>query len=40
MHLGHQPRTEIRAMTLEELFTEVTELLDWVQKYNGNDEET
>ena len=34
MHLGHQPRSAIYAMTLDELFIEVTELSAWVSVYN------
>lgn len=38
MHLGHQPRGEIYAMTLDELYVESTELTAWVRLYNGQDE--
>lgn len=39
MHLGHQPRSEIYALTLDELYIEVTELQSWVRLYNGNEEQ-
>lgn len=38
MHLGHQQRSEIRAMSLDEFAIEVLELQDWVSHYNGGDE--
>lgn len=38
MHLGHQPRESIYAMTLDQLYVESTELTAWVRIYNGQAE--
>jgi len=34
-HLGHQPRSEVRAMTLEQLFVEATEVMAFACEFRG-----
>ncbi len=38
MLIGHQPRSEIRAMTLEELHVDYLELVEFHNEYKGDPE--